>query len=118
MNDTPLPGNPTVWGNKKSEVVEHIGPDSYTTGGETFDAKHLGWGGFEWVDLPHGEKVATLGNTYSGDYFVRVIYSTTSAVNGVLSSVKLQWFVAATGLEVAGSTDLSAEVIRMLVTGV
>ena len=117
MTDTPLPGNPTVWGNKKAQVLDHVGPNPYTAGGEVFDAVHLGWSGLEWVDLPNGQSTAALGNTKSGNYNVRVIYDTASVIDGALSSVKLQWFVAAGGAE-AGAIDLSAEVIRMLVTGI
>jgi hypothetical protein len=118
MIDTPFPGNPTVFGNKNVEFLEHVGPKSYPSGGEVYDAAHLGWGGLEWVSAASGNMAVTQGATYSGTYNVRVIYATTSAIQGALPSVKLQWFVANGGAEVTAAIDLSGEVIRLFVVGV
>lgn len=118
MADYPLAGYPSVFGNKKSEVLDHSGPSSYPTGGETFSAQQLGWGGLEYIDLPHGAKTATFGNTYSGTYFVQVTYTTVSAVAGALPSVLLKWYVANGGAEVGAGVDLSGEYLRIFVLGV
>jgi len=118
MVDTPLPGYPSVFGNKNVEVVEHIGPKSYTTGGEVYDAVHLGWGGLDWVVVPIAALAASQGNTYSGTYHVKVVFSTTSAIQGALGSVKLQWFTASAGSEVSSATDLSGEVLRLFAIGI
>jgi hypothetical protein len=122
LKSTPLPGFPSVFGNKNVQVEEHAGPSSYPTGGEVYDAAHLGWGGFDWVEVAGGT-IATAtslpypaGNTTSGSYIVVVLYTSTAGINGALPSVKLKWFVATTGAEASG--DLSAEVVRLFAIGV
>ncbi len=122
MANTPLAGYDTSFGNHKAWVGDHIGPASYTTGGETFAAHDLGWGGLEIVE-PLNKGLITIGAdtlvaalSISGTYFVTVTMGT-SAV-GAVASVTITWYVVATGAEVTAATDLSAEKVRLLVLGV
>ncbi len=102
---TPLPGYPTKHRNKNFETIDWVGPEYYLPGGIEFPASNFGWGGF---DSGYGQI------SQSGDYRVEVQFSNYGAVQTVLLVV----FVVATGLEVAGSTDLSDEVFRLSLMGV
>lgn len=114
MADQPLPGYDTSFGNKKAWVGDHHGPDSYVTGGETFSARQLGWGGFDFVVPGNFSQLQNL--SMSGTYAVGVRFATTAV--GAVASVTLVWYVAATGLQVAQGTDLSDEAIRLFALGV
>lgn len=115
MADTMLPGYISTIGSKYNAIVDHLGPTSYVTGGETITAAQYGVGGIEFVntmnDFTQGTAQYT-GVSFSGTYFVNVIMPTTTALGGALSKFTLKWYVVATGAEVANTTNLSAEKVR------
>ena len=99
------------WGGRSRAVIlDHTGPTSYATGGESLGQSAfggpniLGLAGFYKVDG---------GLTMSGTYRVDCIYGGA----GVRSTVKLKWTVYATGTEVAAATNLSGETVRLLAIG-
>lgn len=106
--NTGLPGYPaTGFGVKYHQVVDHKGPTSYPTGGETVNASDFANGGFDAVHLS--------GLSLSGTYFARLLWPSSSP--GVsFKTFKLIWYVLATGVEVANAVDLSAEYLRLDLT--
>ena len=99
------------WGGRsKATVVDHIGPKSYTTGGETLGQNAmggpnvLGLSGFSYVSN---------GITNSGTYRVETLYS----YRGVRSTVLLKWTTISTNTEVSSAVDLSGETVRILAIG-
>jgi len=107
--DKPLPGYETIFGNKKVFTVDHYGPLNYTTGGETYNAASINWGGFESM-VP--------GRTNSGSYTVWMIASNNNNVAGsAAASPKLQWF-ASNGTEVGANNNLTLECVRLTFFGV
>jgi hypothetical protein len=113
QQNTQIPGFPDpVGGRSKLCPVDHLGPVSYTTGGETFPAQNvyggpnsLGLSGVIWVNGGYSE---------SGTYRIIPIFGGGGAVKG---TIKLKWIVVSTGVEVAAAVNLNAEKIRLLVIG-
>ena len=105
---TLLTGYPTSVANKRLAVADHTGPASYPTGGETLPATDMHMSGFDWV------RVAQY--TMSGTYQCVPLYP--ALAHGCTPTVKLAWYVVATGLEVANATNLSAEHIRLEAIGI
>jgi hypothetical protein len=95
--DKILPGYEQSIGGKLQVVVDHAGPVSYVTGGETYPASNLNRGGFDWVET---------SQTFGASTGTRV-YTVTAAVpagsqgSGV-TSVNLKWSYAATAAGVNG----------------
>lgn len=122
MANTSLPNYTNYWGSKYVWQGLHFGPTSYTTGGETFSAATLGWGGLEFVLADNMGQAAVnsvsmvVPLSTSRTYFVGITFATTAT--GVVASVTIKWFVVATGAEVANATNLSAESVRLLAVGV
>lgn len=113
---SPISGYENRMGSKKSFVGELYGQLSYTTGGQVVNASQFGWGGFDIFD-------AGSGLSYSGTYYCRVQYMPVSGAPSKLSpggnqQVKVIWIVTATGAEVANTTNISGEVIRIFALGV
>lgn len=104
MGFTPLPGYPTKWGNKNVQVIDLVGPNPYTVGGEPFPVSSLNFGGIDFV---------VGGLSSSQTYVVRALYPAA----GTNQTVKLMWFIEATGVE-AGAIDLSRETVRLLIVAV
>ena len=115
----PLAGFPDSFGSHRASVFPHTGPASYTqmttgplAGGNTVEAVEAGLTFFDAV-IPIGlsdsgvyrvEAVAPVGNPSTGD--------------GAASQTwKLRWVVVATGAEVAGAFNLSAQVVRLFALG-
>jgi hypothetical protein len=77
--------------------IDHTGPSSYTTGGETY-----------------GNQNSQTGPSKSGNYFVYAYPSNQK-------QFKLVWVTATTGIptttQVTAAVDLSAETVRLLVIG-
>ena len=108
MPNTILPDYPTKVGNKTLVILDHTGPASYATGGETVSA---GEWFFSGIDMA---KTAPL--SMSGTYQVLTLYPAGGTAR--TTSVKLAWYVVATGLEVGAAVNLSAEHVRVEILGV
>lgn len=110
MSNTMLTGYPHTTGGQVWAVMDHSGPTSYTTGGETLTTFTLRLPGIDFISLPNPAV------TISGNYTVSIIYP--SGYKGIpLPSVTMKWYVVATGLEVANGTNLSSELIRIQAIG-
>lgn len=103
-------------GQGKEITVDHTGPASYTTGGETFGninnqtgISTLGLGSLDFVD--------PIGASNSGNYFVYALPTGT----GSRKTFKLIWVTATSGIpsstQVTATTNLSGETVRLLVIG-
>lgn len=116
-NTTAVPVDP-VNGRSKLIIVDHAGPTSYTTGGETFPQvssyggpNSLGLAGVSWVGG---------GITEDGLYWVVPIFGGTGAEKSV---IKLIWYGVAASItgdamtQPTATTNLSASHIRLAVLG-
>lgn len=116
MDIVAVPLDP-VSGRNKVITVDHYGPASYTTGGETWPSvnpNQVTGGPNSLGEASVINILALTGITESGTYRLLPIFGGKGAIK---SNVKLKWFVVATGLEVAAAVNLSAEVIRLSVLG-
>lgn len=86
---------------------DYTGPVSYVTGGMTVSSTTFGMKLGVYSVIPMDASV-------SGTYFLRVWSPGAPRV----PTVKIQWFVKATGLEVGNGTNLSAEKFRIVAFGV
>ena len=112
--DKQLWGADPVNGRSKWVPLDHYGPKSYVTGGETWPTQSV-YGGPSSVGLNGTQAVLGSNFSESGTYYVVPIFGGNAADKG---SITLKWYVTATpGTQVAANTDLSAEVIRFLVVG-
>ena len=102
-------------GQGKAIPVNHVGPASYPTGGETYGTANNQTG----ITV---QGLATLTNVIggpsnSGNYFV---YAIPQSV-GETKTFKLVWVTATTGIptttQVTAATNLNAETVRLLVIG-
>ena len=111
--DTTLKGFPDpVGGRSVLCVVDHQGPASYTTGGETFPQQGI-YGGPNSLGL-RSILWCSGGTSEGGLYRVIPIFGGGGGVHG---TIKLQWWVISTGDQVAADVDLSGSVIRLLTIG-
>ena len=102
-------------GQGRAIPLDHAGPASYTTGGETFGNSNAMTGvttqGLAVLDNVIG------GPSLSGNYFVYCIPSGT----GERKTFKLVWVTATTGIptttQVTAAVSLTAETVRLLVIG-
>lgn len=111
-------GYPNPPGGKPWSVADISGPASYTqvtngtapatpTGGQSVAASFFGLTSFVMV---------WSGMSVSGKYFVQAMVVPVGP--GVYApNVILRWVIAATGAEEAGSTNLSAETVRLAALG-
>lgn len=123
----PLAGYPQSTGGKRSSVFPVAGPSSYTqvtagtapalsTGGQSVDVVSAG--------LKHVDHV-TGGLSDSGKYRAEPVYDSVSGVSGnntpqastPKTTFRLMWFLVSTGAQVSGSTNLSAEIVRLKIEG-
>ena len=105
MANTKLPGYPgPSGGGKMRVVVDHDGPGSYTTGGETITPAIFGMKYFDSI-------IAGLSSD-SANYVWPVI-----AAKGPRTTAKLFWVVLSTGAEVGSTVDLHAKFVRLTITG-
>lgn len=111
LDGYPAPGAMTV---KYQWAGDYFGPASYVQPGDNITAAMFGMTGIEAVFV--------VGNSESTTYTVRPQLAANSAAAEVrapvFATVQLQWLVAATGAQVAGATNLSAEVVRIIVVGI
>ena len=113
MADTKLPDYPARLGDKQLIVVDHAGPASYTTGGETLGNLNAQTGialqGLSAID----EVVGSGTLSVSGNYWVVAQPTGT----GPRQTWKLVWFTATASVpsftQVTSTTNLSAETVRL-----
>lgn len=102
-------------GQGRAIPVDHVGPASYATGGETFGNSNS-MTGISTLGLGSLDNVIG-GPSLSGNYFVYAIPSGA----GERKTFKLVWVTATTGIptttQVTNTTNLSAETVRLLVLG-
>lgn len=116
MADKALYGVDPVNGRSKWNMVDHYGPTSYVTGGETWP-QSLAGGGPNAIGLASLQWVSQ-GVTEDGLYRLIPIFGGTAGNPApVKQSIKIKWIVVSTGNEVASATNLSASVIRLLALG-
>src|SRR5580658_499712 len=121
MDITAVPLDP-VSGRNKIITTDHYGPTSYTTGGETWPSVNPNQvtGGPNSLGEASVINILSLsGVTEPGNYVVNPIYGGKGTIK---SNIKLKWLyniasLGTVGTEVAASTNLSAEVIRLSVLG-
>jgi|SRR6185369_9840759 len=111
MADTQL-GAFTI-GQGKLLAVDHAGPKSYTTGGETLGSNNA-MTGISMLGLAVIDNVLGSGNlSVSGSYWV--VAQPTG--KGERKTWKLLWFTATAGVpaltQVSSAVDLSAEVVKL-----
>jgi len=112
MPNTILPGYVTEVANKYELIVDHTGPASYVTGGETINASDFGLGGIETIAIHAVSSPGGNGAT--------VVFSTTVVTQGnAVKSVKIKWFTTASmATESTAATNLSTQSIRLQIRGV
>lgn len=101
-----LAGYPAVPGAKRETIVDHDGPASYTTDGETVTAAQFGLKVIEHMSCSTSDNAAHT-----------VFMRPTGTKQQPSTSAKLVWIVVATGLQVANAVDLSGRWARLKVTG-
>lgn len=119
----PLDSSPDSFGAHKASIFPHQGPAAYAqvvidsppdavpaSGGDVVQAVEAGLKLFDIV-------LGSLSD--SGVYFVKSVpVSRSDYLNGAqLTTYRLQWFVTATGAEVAAEVDLSGECVRLFALG-
>ena len=92
MSDKTVIGVDPVNGRSKLVYVDHAGPASYTTGGESWPQQST-LGGPNAVGL-NDVTWCNGGYTEDGKYFVLPIFGGTGALKG---TIKLKWFSAGSG---------------------
>jgi len=99
-----LTGYVDIWGKHAAGAIDHVGPTSYATGGQTLTAARYGLRSLDYVGG---------GLSNSGTY-----YAVGKPVGrGAKTTYKLVWFVTATNAEVAAAVNLSAETVRLFAFG-
>lgn len=109
MANNPVQGFPDTWGKHAVTVIEHNGPTSYVTGGETAALATPSWGGSTTVGT-RGFSYVSGGIDYAGAYRVDPDYSAANSPNaGIRNQVSLRWTYA--GLSQGQTGVNSAEVV-------
>lgn len=106
---------PAIPGDRPWSTIDVTGPVSYTvisaatppTGGQTINASQFSLQTIEFIWATGSD---------NGQYAVNVFLGKFTAGKGA-STAKVQWLTAATGAEVAGTTDLSARSVRLFAIG-
>lgn len=93
-----------IWGKHGGAVIDHTGPKSYTTGGQTLTASRYGLRSLDYVGG---------GISVSGTYVARG----KAVGKGNRTTYTLVWFVVSTGAEVGSGVDLSAETVKLFAVG-
>jgi hypothetical protein len=128
----PFDGYPTSWGSSRASVFPHAGPSSYTrvtvtagtvpaTAGDTVQAIEAGLkyfdfvaygvtddGAFAVIPIPAAKSNATPNGTPTKTYILQWMALVTATVGGQVQTA---------GSEAAASTNLSAEIVRLLAVG-
>lgn len=116
--DSPRNG---CWGDRPYSIIDWAGPASYTavtngaapaqpTGGQAITPQAFG--------LVAGlEGIFCVGGSTTGTYVVQAFQATNYNKGYPNPTWILRWIVAATGAEVAGAVNLSAESVRLIAFG-
>jgi len=116
MSNNPISGFPDVWGGRsRATIVEHTGPVSYAPGGDVLTQSV--YGGPNVLGLSGFYFVST-GITYSGTYFVAVLYGG----KGVRQKITLRWSYLGSGQGVdgvngTGGTGMTVGTVPLVFTG-
>lgn len=114
MSDTLLQSYPV--GGGKLIPVDHTGPVSYPTGGETLGTTN-NFTGISLLGLSELDAVLVVGIAVSGNYWVVAKQVGT----GNQKTFKLLWFTASSSVpsftQVSNATNLSAETVRLVYVG-
>jgi len=116
-----LPSYPVpIGGDKKMIIVDMKGLAAYTAAAsETLNASQLGQGGFDSVEVLNTQlatvnaQLVPVALSASGTYFVTASLLAATSPDQAVKSVVLKWYTTATGVEVVGPADLSAEFVRL-----
>ncbi len=92
-------------GGLRARLIDHDGPASYTTGGETITAASLGF-----------RRISYVGTTATAGQEDLVEPSIPNKKDA--ASFKLIWSVRTTGAEEAAAANLSARSCKLLVVGI
>ena len=120
FSDSPRTG---CWGDRPYAIIEFAGPSSYTqlsraaantagvpTGGQAIGPSNFG--------LSAGlEGIFPLGCSSTGNYSVEAVQLTSYNQGSNNTTWALIWTVTSTGAEVAASTALNNEIVRLLAFG-
>jgi hypothetical protein len=113
--DSPRNG---CWGDRPYAIIDFAGPSSYTavtngtapacpTGGQAITSSNFG--------LSAGlEGIIVAGSSKSGTYTVQAFQATAYLDGQPNATWILRWLTAATGAEVGGAPNLSAESVRLI----
>jgi len=102
--NTPIKDARDTLGIRFLHTIDHDGPSSYTTGGETIQATVFGMKEVVGIDCS--------GSDNSAHSTVPVFVK-----KGNTTSFKLMWIVVATGLEVANGINLSGRFVKLTAMG-
>jgi hypothetical protein len=104
MAATPVNKYENVVGGLKEKYIDLDGLASYTTGGQTLTAGDCGFRYIFAAEAGAGDNAA---------HHCAVVHAT----KGPVTSVKVMWFVASTGAELAAAQNVSARFTRVRVLG-
>lgn len=104
MAATPVNKLENAVGALKEKYIDLDGLASYTTGGQTLSAQDCG---FRYI------LQAEAGASDNSAHHCAVVH----ASKGAVTSVKVMWFVASTGAELAAAQNVSARFTRVRVLG-
>lgn len=129
MANTPLSGYPNSIGSRTRLIFDHTGPTSYgnigtsSGSGDIINATDLGFGAYETIGMAFGAFCE--GYSQSGNFVVKMFTSSTGTTPSMsfgagiaIPKIVLQWFTTASAFgaistEVANTTNLSAETLRL-----
>jgi hypothetical protein len=95
-----------VFGGRSFNSIDYTGVSSYVNGtGELLDPKFFGFQNTI-------QSVLDISGTFTGDY-----YGVPFPVNTGVSKWYIRWFVVATGVEVANTTNLSTKTLKIAAIG-
>ena len=118
--DSPRNG---AWGDRPCAIIDWAGPASYTavvngaapalpTGGQAITPSAFGLGGNQASAGLEG--IFVVGSSLTGTYTVQAFQTTAYNQGFPNPTWSLRWIIAATGAEVAGAVNLSAEIVRLV----
>lgn len=120
MAITQFPDSPRAgaWGDRPYTIIDFAGPASYAaitpgvapaapTGGQPIGPSNFGMGS-------NIEGIFMVGCSTTGTYGVEAVQLTSYNQGSGNTTWALLWYVLATGAQVAGAVNLSAETVRLI----